>query len=313
MIRKKLEHEKSRNKDKLKISVMIPAYNSEKTIAEAIESALRQDCPFKEIVVVDDGSTDRTVQIAKEYNVRVIENGENIGIGANLASCMMHAKAQYVVFLCADDLFADPNVCTDIIKIFDEQLNIGVIDRPYYQFMNGHPGAVTRVDESNIFISSCCPSGMAFRRMRVWGSNKIFIEMPLIVLQYLSAEKKMEWTKMDYDTVAVRIHPGGNTGTLSTYYTESPYKVYTEFLGKDFKYFPMLIQLKNRAPKMVMPEIKLMLETNPELKNDRSFWLHVVVAVCVPGFILRPLSAFYRHRIGRRQAFIIKRQGEKNG
>lgn len=313
MKNKKPEHEKSKNKGKIKISIMIPAYNSEKTIRESIESALAQNCPYKEIVVVDDCSQDHTVAIALEYTdrgVRIVVNPENLGIGVNLSSCMIHAKAPYVIFLCGDDLFADPNVCSDVVGLFDQKINLGVIDRPYYQFMNGHPGAVTRVDESNIFLSACCPSGMAFRKMKVWGSNKMFIELPLIVTQYI-IEKKYEWVKMNYDTVGVRIHPKGNTGCKSTYYTESPFKIYTDFLGKGFQYHPMLIQLKNRAPKMVMSEIKTMLSIRPDFKKDKDFWICAITALVVPTFILQHLSAFYRHRIGRRKAYIIKR-GEKN-
>ena len=46
------------------ISVIIPAYNAEKYVAEAIESALNQTRPAKEIIVVDDASTDRRVKIS---------------------------------------------------------------------------------------------------------------------------------------------------------------------------------------------------------------------------------------------------------
>lgn len=297
-------------KQKIKISIMIPAYNSEKTIREAIESALAQNCQEKEIVVVDDCSGDKTVEIAMSYpGVRVVVNPENFGIGVNLANCMIQAKARYVLFLCADDLFADENVASDVVKIFDEQHKIGVINRTYYQFMNGYKGAVTEVRDPNLFISSCCPSGMAFRKMKVWGSNKIFIEMPLIVTQFLKAG--WSWTTMDYDTVAVRIHPEGNTGCKSSYYTESPTRVYTEFLGKPFDYYPIFIQLKNRAPNVLANEIKTMRELNPECTKDPMFWLCAIVATVVPGFILRPLSAFYRHRISRRKCKIIKR-GEQS-
>lgn len=295
------------SKSKIKISIMIPAYNSAKTIRDSIESALAQNYEHKEVVVVDDFSTDDTIKIAMEYRgVRLFVNPENLGIGVNLVQCMEQAKGKYVMFLCSDDLFADFNVAKDVVDIFEKNPEVGVIDRPYFQFMNGYAGAVTRVDEDNIFLSSCNPSGMAFRKMKVWGSNKIFIELPLIVTQYI-IDNKYQWTKMAYDTVAVRIHPEGNTGCKSTYYKESPYQVYTDFLGKDFKYHPLLIQLKNRAPKMVMDEIKLMLKINPDNKKDPMFWICAITAVVVPTRILQHLSAFYRHRIGRRKAYIKRR------
>ncbi len=304
---KKPEHEKACNKGKIKISIMIPAYNSAKTIRESIESAMAQLTPYKEIVLVDDASKDDTVKIVQtEYpSVRIVQNQENMGIGINLANCMLEAKAPYVIFLCGDDIFADPHVCGDVIDIFDQNHKVGVLDRPYYQFMNGHEGAVTRVDEKNIYVSTCCPSGVAMRKIKVWGANRIFIEMPLIVVQLL--QHGYEWMKMTYDTVAVRIHPGGNTGTLSSYYKESPTKVYTEFLGKPFDYYPIFIQLKNRAPNVLWDEIKMMREMNPECTKDHMFWVCAITAVVVPSWILQHLSAFYRHRISRRKAFIIKR------
>jgi glycosyltransferase involved in cell wall biosynthesis len=44
------------------VSIVIPAYNAERTVAEAIQSAIGQTWPRKEIIVVDDGSTDRTAE-----------------------------------------------------------------------------------------------------------------------------------------------------------------------------------------------------------------------------------------------------------
>ena len=163
------------------------------------------------------------------------------------------------------------------------------------------------VREKNIFLSSCNPSGMAFRNMKVWGENRIFIEMPLIVSQYL---KLFEWTTMEWDTVAVRLHPSGNTGCKSSYYTDSPVRVYTEFLGKDFKYHLGLIQLKNRAPKLLLREIYLTARLNPKNLLDPFFWFCALVALIVPGFILRHLSDFYRHRISRLNCIVIERPKE---
>ena len=49
----------------VKVSTIIPAYNAERTIAQAIDSALSQDCEGHEVVVVNDGSTDSTATILK--------------------------------------------------------------------------------------------------------------------------------------------------------------------------------------------------------------------------------------------------------
>ena len=49
------------------VSILIPAFNAQEWIAETIQSALRQTWPHKEIIVVDDGSTDGTLAIARRF------------------------------------------------------------------------------------------------------------------------------------------------------------------------------------------------------------------------------------------------------
>ena len=63
------------------VSILIPAYNAEKWIRRTLKSALTQDYPNKEIILVDDGSTDQTLTIAKSFesgSVKVI-NQPNAG------------------------------------------------------------------------------------------------------------------------------------------------------------------------------------------------------------------------------------------
>jgi glycosyltransferase involved in cell wall biosynthesis len=88
------------------ISVVIPAFNAEPYIAETLESALRQTDHNFEIIVVDDGSTDRTREIIRRYapRVRLIEQ-QNKGPAAARNLLLTEAQGKYVAFLDADDVW----------------------------------------------------------------------------------------------------------------------------------------------------------------------------------------------------------------
>src|SRR5262245_46738697 len=88
------------------VSILIPAYNAEKWIADAIKSALGQTWPNKEIVIVDDGSRDRTFSIAKQFasgRVRVVSQ-QNQGASAARNKAMSLCQGDYIQWLDADDL-----------------------------------------------------------------------------------------------------------------------------------------------------------------------------------------------------------------
>ncbi len=73
------------------IGVVIPAYNAGKTIASLIENVGRQ-IPFKNVIVVDDGSTDRTSSICKEYVIHTVRHHTNKGKGAALKTGFVEAE-----------------------------------------------------------------------------------------------------------------------------------------------------------------------------------------------------------------------------
>ena len=83
------------------ISVIIPAYNEEKYISKSIESLLSQIYKYLEIIVVDDGSTDKTREIIKRYPVKLI-NQKHKGLGASRNNGVSHSKGKLLALLDAD-------------------------------------------------------------------------------------------------------------------------------------------------------------------------------------------------------------------
>lgn len=93
-------------KDRIGVSVIIPVYNGERYIAEALESVLRQTHPVKEIIVVDDGSRDRTPDILERYRGKIqLIRQDNSGIGAAINRGIAAARGRAFAFLDADDLW----------------------------------------------------------------------------------------------------------------------------------------------------------------------------------------------------------------
>jgi glycosyltransferase involved in cell wall biosynthesis len=91
----------------MKISVIIPAYNAERFISEAIQSCLNQTFAPHEIIVVDDGSSDRTAEIAESYAplVNVIRLEKNVGVAEARNRAIKASTGDWIAFLDADDYF----------------------------------------------------------------------------------------------------------------------------------------------------------------------------------------------------------------
>ena len=91
------------NTNKL-VSIIIPCYNAEKWLREAIESCLNQIYPAIETIVIDDGSTDRSLEIIKSYEHRIIwETGSNRGGNHARNRGFELSKGEYIQYLDADD------------------------------------------------------------------------------------------------------------------------------------------------------------------------------------------------------------------
>jgi len=90
-----------------KITVLMSVYNGEKYLREAMDSILNQTFKDYEFIIVNDGSTDRTLGILQSYRdprIRIINNQENIGLTKSLNEGLKLAKGEYIARQDADDL-----------------------------------------------------------------------------------------------------------------------------------------------------------------------------------------------------------------
>jgi len=90
------------------VTVVIPVLNGEQFVGDAIESALAQDHPALEVVVVDDGSTDRSAAVAEAFGppVRVLRHPENLGLPSARNTAIDAGAGSILVMLDADDRLA---------------------------------------------------------------------------------------------------------------------------------------------------------------------------------------------------------------
>ncbi len=98
------------------VSILIPAYNAEPWIGDTIRSALAQTWPRKEIIVVDDGSRDRTPSIARQFaskNVCVVTQ-ENQGAAAARNCALALSQGEFIQWLDADDLLAPGKIAKQV-------------------------------------------------------------------------------------------------------------------------------------------------------------------------------------------------------
>ena len=123
-----------------KISILIPCYNSEQFIAETLDNCLAQSYGNIEIIVVDDGSTDHSLFIAKRYadkdgRVKVISQ-HNAGACAARNNALIHSTGDYVMFLDADNLISTNKIESQINLLIEASDEMTVATCMWDRFYN---------------------------------------------------------------------------------------------------------------------------------------------------------------------------------
>lgn len=121
------------------VSAVIPAYNAEGFIAETIESVRAQTLPVTEILLVDDGSTDQTAEIAQRMGVRVVRQ-PNAGLAAARNRCVHESSQPWIAFIDSDDIW-EPEKIERQMRIATCDTSIALVTCDYSIF--DHTGVIT--------------------------------------------------------------------------------------------------------------------------------------------------------------------------
>ena len=160
-----------------KLSIIVPCYNVERYLRQCLDSVINQTLKDIEIICVNDGSTDTTLQILEEYaehddRIKIISQ-ENQGQSVARNKGLDIAIGEFIAFIDSDDAFVDNNALEVILKNFTEEIdfvNFGI-------FLNTEPNVKTKIKDKDLNPKlsgkiKICENIMCKTPVYVW--NKIF-------------------------------------------------------------------------------------------------------------------------------------------
>lgn len=154
------------------ISVCLATYNGEKYLQEQIDSILSQLDETDELIVSDDGSTDRTIKILKSYGdkrIKIFFNTKKHGVNNNFENALRNTTGDYIFLSDQDDIWLPGKVkaCMELLKDSDcivhdciiTDSNLKVISQSLFNELNAGPGFFRNLKKNS--FTGCC---MAFTK-----------------------------------------------------------------------------------------------------------------------------------------------------
>ncbi len=165
-------------------SVLIDTYNHERFIEQAIVSVLEQDFPAadREILVVDDGSTDRTPEIVRKFEPRVrLLRKENGGQASAFNAGIPECKGEIVSFLDGDDWWV-PNKLQLAAGELEKNPEVGAVGHGQYEvYADGRAPGIVVPERNTLLHLQDLPTALLFTHLRCFlGTTKITIRKKLL-------------------------------------------------------------------------------------------------------------------------------------
>jgi glycosyltransferase involved in cell wall biosynthesis len=164
------------------VSIIIPAFNSARYIGETIRSVINQSWSEVQIVAVDDGSTDNTLEIIESFKDPRISlvKGNHLGAGAARNAGLREAKGEYIQFLDSDDVLSTDKTETQLKTLRDANSTKTIASCAWVKFENDPEEAVLRPEnvwtlEDPIEWLICSLSGGGMMQTGAWLAHRDLI------------------------------------------------------------------------------------------------------------------------------------------
>jgi len=158
------------------VSVIIPVYNCKRFIVEAVDSALQQDYPDKEVIVIDDGSTDGTLDILRTYGDRIrLIAQKNAGPPAARNNALRAAHGDFVAFLDADDVWAQGKLAAQVAHL-QANPDVGTVLTHWHVWPAEADGSFRRPGS----FATPIRSSQADERYSGWMYNRLLFDCELL-------------------------------------------------------------------------------------------------------------------------------------
>jgi glycosyltransferase involved in cell wall biosynthesis len=197
------------------VSIVIPVYNCEKYLVQAIDSALSQSYKFTELIVVDDGSTDNSGTIAQQYSSQikyVYQPNRGAGSARNLG--LEIACGDYFAFLDADDIWM-PNKLSLQMRLFEENPDLNIVFGHVQQFytpglaehirnkircpkepMPGHIPSAMLVDRASFERVGLFPTNLEIADFADWYARAVELNLSMVTFPEVLTYRRIHANNM---------------------------------------------------------------------------------------------------------------------
>jgi glycosyltransferase involved in cell wall biosynthesis len=143
------------------VSICIPTFNAARWIQECLESSLAQTYAPLEVLIIDDASTDQTVELVRavdDKRIRLLVNEQNIGLVRNWNKCIEMSHGDFIKFLFHDDILY-PDCVEKMMGLLLSNENVGLVFSPRDVIVEGDPEA----ELTKIWLQNCATLHTRFR------------------------------------------------------------------------------------------------------------------------------------------------------